>query len=179
MLIFGAFSNEETYDLIGLSGNSNIELIFITIPVLFIPLFLAKVLIDKEIHSAKPTKESLTFIDFLISTLILIAYPLFDHTYTTFQRNLDIHKTSLLESSYYKNLSADEKDYFKLELLEKNNGCNKNISCKDGFNYHIKLKDVDQIITDIKKQRDSNIQPQTIPTTEKSLNKKFWELIQK
>lgn len=64
MLIFEAFTNEETYDLIGLSGNSNIELIFITIPVLFIPLFLAKVLIDKEIHSAKPTKESLTFIDF-------------------------------------------------------------------------------------------------------------------
>ena len=179
MLIFEAFANEETYDLIGLSGNSNIELIFITIPVLFIPLFLAKVLIDKEVHSAKPTKESLTFIDFLISTLILIAYPLFDHTYTTFQRNIDIHKTSLLESPYYQSLPANEKNYFKLELLEKNNGCNNNISCKDGFNYHIKLKDVDQIITDIKKQKDDKTPLKTDTIIGNSLDKKFWELIQK
>lgn len=137
-------------------------------------------LIDKEIHSAKPTKESLTFIDFLISTLILIAYPLFDHTYTTFQRNIDIHKTSLLEAPYYQSLSADEKDYFKLELLAKNDWCvNNNSTCKDGFNYQLKLKDIDQIITDIKKQRETKNPPKTAPTIENSLNKKFWELIAK
>ena len=114
-----------------------------------------------------------------MAILIIIAYPLFEYAYTTFQKNIDIHKTSLLESPYYQGLSADEKDYFKLELLERNRGCSNNTSCENGFNYQIKLKDVDQIITDIKKQRDNKIPPQTIPTSENSLNKKFWELMQK
>ena len=85
-----------------------------------------------------------------------------------------------MESPYYKNLSADEKDYFKLELLEKNDGCvNNNITCKDGFNYHLKLKDIDQIITDIKKQKETKKPPKTAPDIRSQLNKKFWELIAK
>ena len=77
-------------------------------------------------------------------------------------------------------LTSDEKDYFKLELLDKNGGCiNNNITCKDGFDYYLKLKDIDQIISDIKKQRETKKLPQATPTIENPLNKKFWELIQK
>ena len=180
MLIFDAFFNEETNSLIGLSGSSDFILILISLPALLIPFFLANMLIDRQTLALKPINGSLAFAEFLIGLLVITAYPLFEYTYATFQRNTDIHKASLLESPYYQDLSADEKDYFKLELLEKNDVCvNNNITCKDGFNYQIKLKDIDQIITDIKKQRDNKIPPQTIPTSENSLNKKFWELIQK
>ena len=183
MLIFDAFTNEETNRLIELSSDGNASLIIISIisiPILIIPLFLANVLIQNKTHSQKSVNEIFTFTDFLILFLAISAYPLFEYTHITFQRNLDIHKTSLLESSYYKNLSPDEKDYFKLELLEKNDGCvNNNITCKDGFNYQLKLKDIDQIITDIKKQRETKKPPKTIPDIENQLNKKFWELIQK
>lgn len=182
MLIFDAFANEETNHLIELSSDGNASLIIISIlsiPILIIPLFLANVLIHNKTHSQKPVNKIFTFTDFLILFLAISAYPLFEYTHITFQRNMDIHKASLLDSSYYRNLSADEKDYFKLELLERNNCWNNNVSCQDGFNYQIKLKDVDQIITDIKKQRDNKIPPQTIPTNENTLNKKFWELIQK
>lgn len=179
MLIFDTFANEETNHLIELNRDSSVILIFTSIFMLLIPLFLANTLIKRQTELPKLVKEKLTFTDFLIAFLAIIAYPLFEYTYTTLQGNINIHKASLLESSYYKNLSADEKDYFKLELLGENNGCKNNISCQDGFNYQIKLKDIDQIITDIKKQREAKTPPQTIPTVENSLNKKFWELIQK
>ena len=158
MLIFDAFANEETNHLIELSSDGNASLIIISIlsiPILIIPLFLANVLIQNKTQSQKSVNEIFTFTDLLILFLAISAYPLFEYTHITFQRNFDIHKTSLLESSYYKNLSADEKDYFKLELLERNNCWNNNVSCQDGFNYQIKLKDVDLVITDIKKQRET------------------------
>ena len=72
-----------------------------------------------------------------------------------------------------------KKNYFKLELLKRNNCWNNNVSCQDGFNYQIKLKDIDQIITDIKKQRETKKPPETTPDIGNQLNKKFWELIQK
>lgn len=179
MLIFDTFANEETNHLIELNRDSSVILIFTSIFMLLIPLFLANTLIKRQTELPKLVKEKLTFTDFLIAFLAIIAYPLFEYTYTTLQGNINIHKASLLESSYYKNLSADEKDYFKLELLEKNDGCKNNISCQDGFNYQIKLKDIDQIMTDIKKQRETKTPPQTTPDIGNQLNKKFWELIQK
>lgn len=179
MLIFDTFANEETNHLIELNRDSSVILIFTSIFMLLIPLFLANSLIKRRTESPKLAKENLTFTDFLIAFLVIIAYPLFEYTYTTLQWNINIHKASLLESSYYKNLPNDEKDYFKLELLEKNNDCKNNISCQDGFNYQIKLKDIDQIITDIKKQRETKKPPQTTPDIGNQLNKKFWELIQK
>ena len=179
MLIFDTFANEETNHLIELNRDSSVILIFTSIFMLLIPLFLANTLIKRQTELPKLVKEKLTFTDFLIAFLAIIAYPLFEYAYTTRQGNINIHKASLLESSYYKNLSADEKDYFKLELLGENNGCKNNISCQDGFNYQIKLKDIDQIITDIKKQRETKTPPQTTPDIGNQLNKKFWELIQK
>ena len=180
MLLFDTFVNDETNSFIEFSNVSSIELLIVSIPVLLILLFLANRIIDKRKSSNTVSKKLQYLIDFLLATLIIIAYPAFEDTYNTLYRNAIIHKAKVFESDYYQKLMTDEKDYFKLELLAKNDWCvNNNSTCKDGFNYHIKLKDVDQIITDIKKQRDSNIQPQTIPTTEKSLNKKFWELIAK
>lgn len=179
MLIFDGFTNEETNHLIELNRDSGVLLIFTSVFMLLIPLFLANTLIKRRTESPKLAKENLTFTDFLIAFLVIIAYPLFEYTYTTIQGNINIHKASLLESPYYQDLSADEKDYFKLELLEKNNGCKNNISCQDGFNYQIKLKDVDLIITDIKKQRETKKPPKTTPDIGNKLNKKFWELIQK
>ena len=71
-----------------------------------------------------------------------------------------------------------KKNYFKLELLKRNNCWNNNVSCQDGFNYQIKLKDIDQIITDIKTKRDEK-PPKTTLDIGNQLNKKFLELIKK
>ena len=180
MLLFDTFVNDETNSFIEFSNVSSIELLIVSIPVLLILLFLANRIIDKRKSSNTVSKKLQYLIDFLLATLIIIAYPAFEDTYNTLYRNAIIHKAKVFESDYYQKLMTDEKDYFKLELLAKNDGCvNNNSTCKDGFNYQLKLKDIDQIITDIKKQRETKNPPKTAPTIENSLNKKFWELIAK
>lgn len=180
MLLFDTFTNNETFSFIKFSTSSNIELLLVSVPVFIILLFLANKINDKIKSSDTPAQKGLSLMEFLVAIIVIIAYPTFEYTYNTLYRNATIHKAKVFEADYYQNLTPNEKDYFKLALLEKNDGCvNNNITCKDGFNYQLKLKDIDQIITDIKKQREAKKPPQAIPTTENSLNKKFWELIQK
>jgi hypothetical protein len=179
MLLFDTFANDETHSFIGFSTVSNIELLIVSVPVLIILLFLANGINDKIKSSDTPDQKGLSLMEFLAAIIVIIAYPSFEYTYNTLYRNATIHKAKVFEADYYQKLTPDEKDYFKLELLGENNGCKNNISCQDGFNYQIKLKDIDQIITDIKKQRETKTPPQTTPDIGNQLNKKFWELIQK
>lgn len=180
MLLFDTFANDETHSFIEFSTVSAIELLLVSAPVFIILLFLANEIINKINSSDTPAKKGLSLMEFLTAILVIIAYPSFEYTYIKLYQNATIHKAKVFEADYYQKLTPDEKDYFKLELLEKNDDCvNNKITCKDGFNYQLKLKDIDQIITDIKKQRETKKPPQTIPTVENSLNKKFWELIQK
>ena len=180
MLLFDTFVNDETNSFIEFSTVSNIELLIVSAPVLIILLFLANGLNDKIKSSDTPDQKGLSLMEFLAAILVIIAYPTFEYTYNTLYRNATIHKAKVFEADYYQKLTSDEKDYFKLELLEKNDGCvNNNITCKDGFNYQLKLKDIDQIITDIKKQRETEKPPKITPDIGNQLNKKFWELIAK
>ena len=182
MLLFDTFINDETNSFAEFSNVSGIELLLVSIPILIILQFLASKIAENRNSSDISFKkwQSLILMKSLAAILIIIAYPAFEYTYNTSYRNAAIHKAKVFETDYYQKLTPDEKDYFKLELLEKNGGCvNNNITCKDGFNYQLKLKDIDQIITDIKKQRESKTPPQTTPDIGNQLNKKFWELIQK
>ena len=162
MLLFDTFNNDETNSFIGFSTVSNIELLIVSVSVLIILLFLANEINDKIKSSDTPDQKGLSLMEFLAAILVIIAYPTFEYTYNTLYRNATIHKAKVFEADYYQKLTSDEKDYFKLELLEKN-----------------ELKDIDQIITDIKKQRETKKPPETTPDIENQLNKKFWELIQK
>ena len=180
MILFDTFNNDETHSFIEFSTVSAIELLLVSVPVFIILLFLANEIIDKINSSDAPAKKGLSLMEFLAAILVIIAYPTFEYTYNALYRNATIHKTKVFEVDYYQKLTPNEKDYFKLELLEKNDGCvNNNITCKDGFNYQIKLKDIDQIITDIKNQKETKKPPETTPDIGNQLNKKFWELIQK
>ena len=180
MLLFDTFTNNETNSFIEFGDFSGLNLFIVSFPVLVIFLFLANVMIDKRKSLTNPIRKWYFLIDLLISAFIISAYPTFECIYNTSHRNATIHKAKVFESNYYQKLTSDEKDYFKLELLDKNGGCiNNNITCKDGFDYYLKLKDIDQIISDIKKQRETKKPSQTTSTIENPLNKKFWELIQK
>ena len=185
MLLFDTFTNEETHSFAEFSNVSGIELLLVSIPILIILQFLASKIAENRNSSDISFKKWQSLMKFFAAILIIIAYPAFEYTYNTSYRNATIHKAKVFETDYYQKLTPDEKDYFKLELLEKNDGCvnnnnnNNNITCKDGFNYQLKLKDIDQIITDIKKQRETKKPPETTPDIENQLNKKFWELIQK
>ena len=180
MLLFDTFANDETHSFIEFSTVSVIELLLVSVPVFIILLFLANKINDKIKSSDTPDQKGLSLIEFLAAVIVIIAYPSFEYTYNTLYRNATIHKAKVFEADYYQKITPDEKDYFKLELLEKNDGCvNNNITCKDGFNYQIKLKDIDQIITDIKNQKETKKPPETTPYIGNQLDKKFWELIQK
>lgn len=180
MILFDTFNNDETHSFIEFSIVSAIELLLVSIPVLIILLFLSNGINDKIKSSDTQDKKGLSLMEFLAAILVIIAYPTFEYTYNALYRNATIHKAKVFEVDYYQKLTPNEKDYFKLELLEKNDGCvNNNITCKDGFNYKIKLKDIDQIITDIKNQKETKKPPETTPDIGNQLNKKFWELIQK
>lgn len=180
MLLFDTFANDETNSFIGFSTVSTIELLLVSVPVLIILLFLANKIIDKINSSDAPAIKGLSLMECLAAIIFIITYPTFEYTYNTLYRNATIHKAKVFEADYYQKLTPDEKDYFKLALLEKNDGCvNNNITCKDGFNYQLKLKDIDLIITDIKKQKEIQKPPKTTPDIGNQLNKKFWELIQK
>ena len=180
MLLFDTFANNETNSFIEFSDFSGLNLFIVSFPVLVIFLFLANAMIGKRKSLTNPIRKRYFLIDLLIFTFIISAYPTFKYIYNTSYQNATIHKAKVFESDYYQKLTSDEKSYFKLKLLDKNGGCvNNNITCKDGFDYYLKLKDIDRIISDIKKQRETKKLPQTTPTIENPLNKKFWELIQK